>query len=65
MKLTISKSRNVLSLYEIKYIYVNGIGTYKIVEKLGFDNEYSDKLYCKDIFKKYIDKYLHKGIYYE
>lgn len=59
MKLTISKSKNAASLYVTKSIYVNGVHTSKIVEKLGTYAELQDKLNGQDPIewaKKYINE---------
>lgn len=48
MKLTISKSKNAASLYVTKSIYVNGVHTSKIVEKLGTYAELEKKLNGED-----------------
>ena len=48
MKLTISKSKNASSLYVTKSIYVNGVHTSKIVEKLGTYADLEKKLNGED-----------------
>ena len=48
MKLTISKSKNASSLYVTKSIYVNGVSTSKVVEKLGTYDELKEKLKGED-----------------
>ena len=48
MKLTISKSKNASSLYVTKSIYVNGVSTSKVVEKLGTYDELKEKLNGED-----------------
>lgn len=48
MKLVISKSKNAASLYVTKSIYVNGVHTSKVVEKLGTYAELEEKLEGKD-----------------
>ena len=48
MKLTISKSKNASSLYVTKSIYVNGVHTSKIVEKLGTYADLERKLNGED-----------------
>lgn len=48
MKLTISKSKNASSLYVAKSIYVNGVHTSKIVEKLGTYADLEKKLNGED-----------------
>ncbi|MEI5987487.1 transposase, partial [Dehalobacter restrictus] len=57
MKLTLSKSKNATSLYVTKSIYVNGVHTSKMVEKLGTLAELEKKLNGEDPIewaKKYI-----------
>lgn len=59
MKLSISKSKNSASLYVTKSIYVNGVHTSKIVEKLGTFQEIQKKLNGQDPIewaKKYIEE---------
>lgn len=59
MKLTISKSKNSISLYVAKSFYANGTRTSKIVEKLGTVTELQKKLNGQDPIewaKKYIDE---------
>ena len=48
MKLTISKSKNASSLYVTKSIYVNGVSTSKVVEKLGTYADLEKKLNGED-----------------
>lgn len=48
MKLTISKSKNASSLYVTKSIYVKGVHTSKIVEKLGTYDSLKQKLNGQD-----------------
>lgn len=59
MKLTISKSKNASSLYVTKSIYVNGVHTSKIVEKLGTYDSLKEKLNGEDPIewaKKYVQE---------
>jgi transposase len=59
MKLTISKSKNASSLYVTKSIYVNGVHTSKIVEKLGTYDSLKEKLNGQDPIewaKKYVQE---------
>ena len=48
MRLQISKSKNASSLYVTKSIYVNGVSTSKVVEKLGTYDELKEKLNGED-----------------
>ena len=48
MRLQISKSKNASSLYVTKSIYVNGVSTSKVVEKLGTNDELKEKLNGED-----------------
>lgn len=48
MRLQISKSKNAASLYVTKSIYVNGVHTSKVVEKLGTYAELEKKLNGED-----------------
>ena len=48
MRLQISKSKNASSLYVTKSIYVNGVSTSKVVEKLGTYDELKAKLNGED-----------------
>ena len=48
MRLQISKSKNASSLYVTKSIYVNGVSTSKVVEKLGTYHELKEKLNGED-----------------
>ena len=48
MRLQISKSKNAASLYVTKSIYVNGVHTSKVVEKLGSYAELEKKLNGED-----------------
>ena len=48
MRLQISKSKNASSLYVTKSIYVNGVSTSKVVEKLGTYDELKGKLNGED-----------------
>ena len=48
MRLQISKSKNASSLYVTKSIYVNGVSTSKVVEKLGTYDELEKKLNGED-----------------
>ena len=48
MRLQISKSKNASSLYVTKSIYVNGVRTSKVVEKLGTYDELKEKLNGED-----------------
>ena len=48
MRLQISKSKNASSLYVTKSIYVNGVSTSKVVEKLGTYDELKEKLNDED-----------------
>ena len=48
MRLQISKSKNASSLYVTKSIYVNGVHTSKVVEKLGTYDELKEKLNGED-----------------
>ena len=59
MKLTISKSKNASSLYVTKSIYINGVHTSKIVEKLGTYESLKEKLDGQDPIewaKKYVQE---------
>lgn len=59
MRLSISKSKNSISLYVIKSTYENGVHSSKIVEKLGTYDELKRKLDDQDPIewaKKYIEK---------
>jgi len=59
LKLTISKSKNSISLYVAKSFYANGTRTSKIVEKLGTVAELEKKLNGQDPIewaKKYIEE---------
>ena len=48
MRLQISKSKNASSLYVTKSIYVNGVSTSKVVEKLGTYDDLKEKLNGED-----------------
>ncbi len=51
MKLTISKSRNSVSFYATKSLYINGKHTSKVVEKLGTYAELKSKLGGRDPYE--------------
>ena len=59
MRLSISKSKNSISLYVIKSTYENGKHSSKVVEKLGTVKELEEKLNGEDPIewaKKYIEE---------
>lgn len=63
LKLIISESKNSVSLYAAKSIYVNGKRTSKIVEKLGTVAELEKKLNGQDPIiwaRKYIEELTRK-----